>query len=168
MHLSRPLTRRERKALGLRLAGIARPASQGQVLLDDRVPAVQQPHLVIGRQVVDVDNHVPAVQPLTRGVVRAQSALLNMLGYMYILRCRDQKYYFGSTNDLIRRLADHRAGRVRSTKPRLPIELVYFEKCKTLDQARQRERSFKNGRTRRKTIDLLIGGFPPDRLAPFV
>ncbi|MDM8006426.1 MAG: GIY-YIG nuclease family protein [Phycisphaerae bacterium] len=86
---------------------------------------------------------------------------------MYILRCRDQRYYFGSTNDLVRRLADHRAGRVRSTKPRLPVELVYFEECKTLDQARQRERSFKNGRTRRKTIDLLIRSFPRDHLAPF-
>jgi putative endonuclease len=91
-----------------------------------------------------------------------------MPGYLYILRCRDDQLYFGSTSDLARRLAEHQSGRVRSTKPRLPIELVYFEDCQTLGQARQKERSLKNGRTRRKIIDQLIQSFPADRLAPFV
>jgi len=90
-----------------------------------------------------------------------------MTGYVYILRCSDGRYYYGSTNDLIRRLAEHRAGRVRSTRPRLPMKLVYFQECQTLDQARQREHLLKNGRTRRKAIDLMIQGFPPERLAPF-
>jgi predicted GIY-YIG superfamily endonuclease len=70
-----------------------------------------------------------------------------MVGYVYILCCADQRYYYGSTNDLIQRLAQHRAGRVRSTKPMLPVELVYFEECQTLAQARQRERLLKNGPT---------------------
>jgi len=87
--------------------------------------------------------------------------------YVYILHCNDGRRYFGSTNDLIRRLAEHRKGRVRSTKPRLPVDLIFFEECQTLDQARQKERSFKRGRTRRKTIDLLIQRFPRERLAPF-
>jgi putative endonuclease len=90
-----------------------------------------------------------------------------MTGYVYILRCRDGRYYYGSTSDLIQRLAQHRAGQVRSTKPRLPIELVYFEEYQTPDQARQREHSLKNGRTRRKTIDLMIRKFPRERLASF-
>ena len=34
-------------------------------------------------------------------------------------------------NDLLRRLAQHRSGKVRSTKPRLPIQLIYFEECQT-------------------------------------
>ena len=138
-----------------------------------QVAVVRQPE-VHGRaeavkrtSLLDQLGHPAADLPLTRGVVPAQSAPSNMLGYIYILRCRDQRYYFGSTNDLIRRLAEHRAGRVRSTKPRLPVELVYFEECETLDQARQRERSLKNGRTRRKTIDFLSRSFPRDRLAPF-
>jgi putative endonuclease len=87
--------------------------------------------------------------------------------YVYILHCNDGRRYFGSTNDLIRRLAEHRKGRVRSTKPRLPVDLIFFEEWQTLDQARQKERSFKRGRTRRKTIDLLIQRFPRERLAPF-
>jgi len=105
-------------------------------------------------------------QPLTRGVVRA-TGLLDMTGYVYILRCTDGRLYYGSTNDLGQRLDAHRGGRVRSTRARRPIELVYFEQHETLALARQKERAFKNGRTRRKTIELLIGRFPPEKLAPF-
>ncbi len=90
-----------------------------------------------------------------------------MAAWVYILRCADDRLYFGSTTDLIRRLAEHRRGRVRTTARRLPVRLVYFEEHATPDQARQRERAFKYGRTRRKAIDLMIAGFPPERLAPF-
>lgn len=89
------------------------------------------------------------------------------LYYAGILRCGDEHCYYGSTSDLHERLARHRAGRVFSTKGRLPIRLVWFATFETLEQARQKERSFKNGRTRRKTIDHLIAAFPPDNLAPF-
>ena len=54
-----------------------------------------------------------------------------------------------------------------TTSRRLPVKLVYFEEFETQDQARQRERAFKNGRTRRKTIENLIDRFPAERLAPF-
>lgn len=90
-----------------------------------------------------------------------------MPAYAYILRCADEHFYYGSTSDLRQRLARHRAGQVQSTKWRLPVTLVYFEEYATLAQARQRERAFKNGRTRRKTIARLIDTFPPERLAPF-
>jgi len=79
--------------------------------------------------------------------------------YAYILRCSDGRCYYGSTNDLIQRLRQHRNARVRSTKWRLPVQLVYFEEHTTLDQARQRERFFKTHGMRRKALDLLIAGF---------
>jgi putative endonuclease len=87
--------------------------------------------------------------------------------YAYILRCADDSLYYGGTSDLLRRLVQHRAGHTRTTKLRLPIRLVYLEEHETLEQARRRERSFKSGRTRRKTIDRLIAAFPPQHLAPF-
>ena len=90
-----------------------------------------------------------------------------MAGYAYILRCSDGHYYYGSTNNLVRRLGQHRAGHVKSTKWRLPVELAYFEEFETPDQAKQREQSLKNGRTRKKTIESLIRAFPRHRLAPF-
>ena len=104
--------------------------------------------------------------PLTRGLVRALT-IASMPSYAYILRCSDGHYYYGSTNDLRQRLQQHRDGLVPSTRWRLPAKLVYFEQYQTLAQARRRERGFKNGRTRRKTIDLRIAGFLPERLAPF-
>ena len=90
-----------------------------------------------------------------------------MSQYVYILRCADGRYYYGSTGDLTRRLAEHRNGLTAWTAARRPVELVYFEECETPAQARQRERWLKNGRTRRKTIERLIMEFPPHRLAPF-
>ncbi len=88
--------------------------------------------------------------------------------YVYILRCNDGRYYYGSTGDLSRRLAQHRDGECRTTAPRRPVELVYFERCEHAAQARRREQSFKNGRTRRKKLERMIADFPPDKLAPFV
>ena len=104
--------------------------------------------------------------PLTRGAVRALTLTI-MSPCAYILRCSDGCYYYGSTNDLLQRLGQHRRGRVHSTAWRLPVELMYFEEFETLEQAKRREQSFKNGRTRRKTIENLIRTFPPEKLAPF-
>ena len=86
---------------------------------------------------------------------------------MYILRCADGRLYYGSTGDLGRRLAEHREGRCRTTAPRRPVRLVYYEAGETTAQARRREQSFKNGRTRRKKIERLIAEFPVEKLAPF-
>ena len=91
-----------------------------------------------------------------------------MAAYAYILQCADGRRYYGSTNNLVQRLTRHRGSQVKSTAWRLPVMLVYFEEFQTLNEARERERSFKNGRTRKKTIDLLIRQFPSSRLTPFL
>src|SRR3990172_5298307 len=57
--------------------------------------------------------------------------------------------------------------KVRSTKPRLPVELVYYEIYPTAVEARKRELGLKNGRTRSKTIQWLIRTFPKKKLLPF-
>jgi predicted GIY-YIG superfamily endonuclease len=88
--------------------------------------------------------------------------------FAYILKCHDGELYYGSTADLRRRLEQHHKGMVRSTSWRRPIQLVWFQAFETAAQARQRERSFKNGRTRKKMIESLIRSFPEERLAPFV
>jgi len=45
---------------------------------------------------------------------------------VYILSCADDSFYTGMTNDLARRLAEHRAGRgARWTQRRLPVEVVF-------------------------------------------
>ena len=90
-----------------------------------------------------------------------------MAWYTYILQCADGRFYYGSTGDLSRRLAEHHEGLSRWTSPRRPVKLVYFEAFETAAQARRREQSFKNGRTRRKKLERLIADFAQDKLAPF-
>jgi predicted GIY-YIG superfamily endonuclease len=45
--------------------------------------------------------------------------------------------------------------------------LVWYHVCSTAAQARQKERSLKNGRSRKKAIGLMIAEFPKEALAPF-
>ena len=61
--------------------------------------------------------------------------------YVYVLKSlKDGKGYIGSTTDLRRRIVEHAEGEVKSTKPRRPLELVYYEALRTkwtLDYGRQ-------------------------------
>ena len=87
--------------------------------------------------------------------------------YFYILECADNKRYYGYTNNLKKRLSEHQRGKDRATRPRRPLTLVYYEECGTKTDAIKRERQFKQGRTRKSTIDKLIAEFPTDRLSEF-
>jgi len=64
--------------------------------------------------------------------------------YVYVLKSlKDSNTYIGSTNDLKRRIAEHKKGSVQSTKARLPLELVYYEAYKSNKDARLREAKLK-------------------------
>ena len=47
--------------------------------------------------------------------------------HTYILKTANNGYYVGSTDDLEKRLRAHRLGKVKTTKSKLPITLVYAE-----------------------------------------
>ena len=64
--------------------------------------------------------------------------------YVYVIKSKkDNQFYFGSTNNLNRRLDEHNAGLVFSTKSRGPFELVYYEAYKSESDARKREKNLK-------------------------
>jgi putative endonuclease len=65
--------------------------------------------------------------------------------YAYVLRCRDGKLYVGSALNLRKRIAEHRAGRVRATAHRWPVILEYYEACRSELKARLREKQLKTG-----------------------
>jgi len=44
---------------------------------------------------------------------------------VYILKCSDNTYYVGCTNDFNDRLSQHQKGQVSHTSKRLPITLVH-------------------------------------------
>ncbi len=85
---------------------------------------------------------VPASPP----VGREQAETLYFMYCVYVLKSlKDGKLYYGFTNNLIERMKQHNNGEVKSTKSRIPFELIYFEKVSTLVDARKRERYFKSG-----------------------
>ena len=73
---------------------------------------------------------------------------------MYILKCSDNKYYVGSTRNLIERFILHQKGQASSyTSRRLPVELVYYEDFHRIDDAFKREHQVKRwGRARKEAL----------------
>lgn len=64
--------------------------------------------------------------------------------FLYIVRCRDKTLYTGITNDLERRLMLHQNGVAsRYTRSRLPVKLLYQEKCSNRSDALRKEHAIK-------------------------
>jgi len=64
--------------------------------------------------------------------------------YVYVIRSAvDGHNYVGLAHDLRSRLDEHQRGRVRSTRNRRPLELIYYEACRDLHDAATREKYLK-------------------------
>lgn len=78
--------------------------------------------------------------------------------YTYILRCADNSFYTGWTVDLEKRLKTHNEKKgAKYTRVRLPVELIYFEKYDTKNEAQKREIAIK--KLTRKQKEKLIENF---------
>jgi len=65
--------------------------------------------------------------------------------YAYILKSlKDLKYYYGHTEIMSKRLADHNRGKVRATKGRRPLVFHYSESFSSRAEAAKREKFFKS------------------------
>lgn len=65
---------------------------------------------------------------------------------VYILRSKKDNFlYIGCTNNLTKRVKEHKDGKVVSTKNRLPIKLIYYEVCLNKKDAYTREKYLKSG-----------------------
>ena len=68
----------------------------------------------------------------------------NSFYYVYVLRSlRDDKQYVGYTVDLRKRMNQHQRGKSFATAPRRPFQLAYYEACRSLVDAKRRERYLK-------------------------
>ncbi|MBU4339273.1 GIY-YIG nuclease family protein [Patescibacteria group bacterium] len=64
--------------------------------------------------------------------------------YVYILKSlKDKKLYIGYSDNLQRRIQEHIKGKVKSTKNRRPLVLVYYEAYKSKEDAKEREKQLK-------------------------
>ncbi|MBI4033523.1 GIY-YIG nuclease family protein [Candidatus Saccharibacteria bacterium] len=81
--------------------------------------------------------------------------------YFYVLKsAKDGQYYYGSTNNIERRLNQHQSKLVLSTQHRLPLILVYYEAYRTFSLARLRERQVKKSGNARLTLFKRINSGP--------
>lgn len=62
-----------------------------------------------------------------------------------LLSKKDNDFYTGYTNNLKRRIKEHQEGKVKSTKHRLPVQLIYYEVCLDKYDALAREKYLKSG-----------------------
>lgn len=73
--------------------------------------------------------------------------------YVYVLKSnKDGKLYTGYSNNLKRRLAEHRTGENISTRSRLPLNLIYYEAYLSQDDAKVREFRLKTSQGARTAL----------------
>ena len=59
---------------------------------------------------------------------------------VYILKCSDNTYYTGITNNIVRRIKQHEANKgAKYTRGRGPFSLVYQDKCRDRSDASRKE-----------------------------
>ena len=66
--------------------------------------------------------------------------------FVYAIKSVNRNYiYAGLTNDIERRVAEHNAGKNKTTKPYRPFKLIYSESFSTKVEARKKEKYLKSG-----------------------
>lgn len=76
---------------------------------------------------------------------------------VYILKCSDDSYYTGVTNDIERRLHEHQSAKIKGyTSSRLPVELVFTHHFDNVNHAIAFEKQIKGWRRAKK--EALIDG----------
>ncbi len=68
---------------------------------------------------------------------------------VYVLKDENGELYKGMTNNMERRLREHRSGYTKTTKKMKDVKVVYTEKYDTFTEARKRELYFKSAAGRR-------------------
>lgn len=74
---------------------------------------------------------------------------------VYILKCDDNSYYTGITNQLDRRITEHNDASPKSkaakyTRARQPVQLIFSENCENRKEASKREFAIKKLRRQQK------------------
>lgn len=79
--------------------------------------------------------------------------------YVYIVRCADNTFYTGITNDLEKRIENHNTSKTgaKYTRARRPVELIYKVAYENQSLAKKREAEIKN-LTRAQKTKLIAQG----------
>ena len=79
--------------------------------------------------------------------------------FVYILKCSDDSYYTGVTNNLEKRINEHQSGIIKGyTSKKLPVKLVFSERFNDITQAIKFEKQIKGWSRKKK--EALINNQP--------
>lgn len=79
--------------------------------------------------------------------------------FVYIIKCNDNSFYTGITNDLTKRLRQHNGeivGGAFYTQNKRPVKLVYVEEHFTHLSAARREMEIKKWNRKKKILQLKL------------
>lgn len=80
---------------------------------------------------------------------------MNKKGYVYILANNNLTLYIGVTNNLVKRIFEHKQGQVAGFTKRYKLhKLIYFEEFPSIEEAIAREKQLKNWKRQWK-LDLV-------------
>ena len=65
--------------------------------------------------------------------------------YIYVIKCKDDSFYIGQTDDIPRRFEEHEAGHVQWTSARKPLHVIHWEEFDSREEAVRREHDLKTG-----------------------
>jgi len=78
--------------------------------------------------------------------------------YVYVIRSvSHNNRYIGNTDNVLKRVKEHNAGKCRYTSGRQPWKLIYHEQYQTRMEAMKREKFLKSGQGR-KWLDEKLSG----------
>lgn len=98
-----------------------------------------------------VPSPVPRVRSLLqRAPAEIAGESLKFMYYLYLLKLKDDTVYTGRSDNLKRRIEEHKRGKVKSTKNKLPVTLIYYEAYVLKRDAIKRELYLKTGDGRRE------------------
>ena len=80
------------------------------------------------------------------------------MAYVYVLKCSNNTFYFGSTTNLKRRLEEHQSGHSKYTRHLRPVVLVGYKIFPTSSAAKWFERSLKKSAWKRKLFLASLKG----------
>ncbi|KKW16871.1 MAG: Excinuclease ABC C subunit domain protein [Parcubacteria group bacterium GW2011_GWA1_50_14] len=66
-----------------------------------------------------------------------------MKGYVYILEDTTGRFYIGSTQDIKKRMREHRGGHTQTTRNMKEPQMIFFQEYSSLEIARTIERKLK-------------------------
>ena len=76
-----------------------------------------------------------------------------MAFYAYMLKCADNSYYVGHTDNIEQRLSQHKLGKISGyTSTRLPVNLVWMECFNSRNEAFFAERKIKGWSRKKKKL----------------